>query len=124
MTWKLFVPAVLIGTIAAAPPATATPAADSDSVYFDFLQSHGVSIDQPGPLKTTASEICQGFDNGLTFTQVGGALMQRERSPHEATIQIFGAVEAYCPAHEPQLNVAPPTRLVQLTVGANQRTLT
>ena len=75
-------------------------------VYFDFLQSHGVSIDQPEPLKTTASQICQGFDDGLTFTQVGGALMQRGESPHEATIQIFGAVEAYCPAHDPQLNVA------------------
>ena len=77
MTWKLFVPALLIGAFAAAPPATAAPAADNDSVYFDFLQSHGVSIDQPEPLKTTASQICQGFDDGLTFTQVGGALMQR-----------------------------------------------
>ena len=124
MTWKLFVPALLIGAFAAAPPATAAPAADNDSVYLDFLQSHGVSIDQPEPLKTTASQICQGFDDGLTFTQVGCALMQRGGSPHEATIQIFGAVEAYCPAHDPQLNVAPPTRLLQLTVGANQRTLT
>jgi hypothetical protein len=71
------------------------------------------------PIGTTASEICHGFDDGLTFTQVGGALMQRGGSPHETTIQIFGAVEAYYPAHDPQLNVAPPTRLVQLTVAAN-----
>jgi hypothetical protein len=40
--------------------------------------------------------------------------MQRGADPHEATIQIFGAVDAYCPGNTHLLNVmAPPTtRLV------------
>jgi hypothetical protein len=113
MLGKLLIPALLVGAVAAAPSAVAAPAAaDNDSMYLDFLQSHGVSIDQPGPLKTTAGEICQGFDNGLTFTQIGTALIQRGASPHEATIQVFGAVDAYCPIHDPQLNVTPPTQLI------------
>jgi Protein of unknown function (DUF732) len=113
MLGKLLVPALLLGAMAAAAPAAAAPAAaDGDSMYFDFLRSHGVSVDQPGPLKITASEICQGFDDGMTFVDVGNALMQRGADPREATIQIFGAVEAYCPVHDPLLNVAPTTRLV------------
>jgi hypothetical protein len=116
--------ALLMGAVAAASPATAAPGVDNDSVYLDFLQSHGVSIDQPGPLKSTAGEICRGFDDGMTFTGVGATLMQRGATPHEATIQIFGAVEAYCPSHDQQLNVAPTTRLVHLTDMASDRALT
>jgi hypothetical protein len=66
----------MLGAVARAPPAAAAPVADSDSVYLDFLQSHGVSIDQPGQLTSTAGEICQAFDDGLSFIQVGNVLMQ------------------------------------------------
>jgi hypothetical protein len=132
MIWRLFKPAMrhamvvalLMGAVAAASPATAAPDVDKDSVYLDFLQNHGVSIDQPGPLKSTAGEICRGLDDGMTFTEVGATLMQRGTTPHEATIQIFGAVEAYCPSHDAQLNVAPTTRLVHFTDMASDRPLT
>jgi hypothetical protein len=109
----LVIAAAVLAAVSAAP-ASATPTTNSDSLYFDFLQHHGVSIDQPEMLKTTASEICQGFDGGKTFGEVGGALMQRGASPHEATIQIFGAVDAYCPGNTHALDVMPPptTRLV------------
>ena len=105
--------AAVLAAVSAAP-ASATPTPNSDYLYFDFLQDHGVSIDQLETLTTTAGEICQGFDAGKSFGEVGAALMQRGADPHEATIQIFGAVDAYCPGNTHLLNVMAPstTRLV------------
>ena len=38
--------------------------------------------------------------------------MQRRADPHEATIQIFGAVDAYCPGNTHLVMAPPTTRLV------------
>lgn len=111
---RIWTTAVAAAAIAVATAGAAHAAPESDATFFDFLQSHGVSTDQPELLKNTAGEICRQFDDGASFAEVGVALMERGADPHQATIQIFGAVDSYCPANAGQLNVAPtpPTRLV------------
>jgi hypothetical protein len=59
-----------------------------------------LSTDTPTELKDVALVICQSFDDGLSFNQVGLPLMNGGATSHEAAVEIFGAIGAYCPWHQ------------------------
>ncbi len=108
--------AAITGGVATAAPAAAD--ADSDSAYFAFLQDHGVAPDAPAAMKQTALGICRGFDDCLTFLQVGGPLIDGGATPHQAAVEIIGAVDAYCPRNDRALSFANPAiRLVDFNIA-------
>ena len=71
-------------------------------------------------LRQTALGICHGFDDGLTFVQVGGPLIDGGATPHQAAVEIIGAVDAYCPRNDRALSFAnPPIQLVDNNTRAH-----
>ncbi|HUO38297.1 MAG TPA: DUF732 domain-containing protein [Mycobacterium sp.] len=92
--------------------------ADSDSAHLAFLQDHGVPAEAPTTMKQTALGICRGFDDGLTFVQVGASLIDRGATAHQAAVEIIGAVDSYCPRNDRALSFPnPATRLVDFSIS-------
>ena len=111
--------AIAVAGAAIVAPAVAHAGTDDDTAYLGFLRDHGVPTDTPVALKQTALGICRGFDQGLTFVQVGGPLMDDGATAHQAAVEIFGAVGAYCPRNDQALSFADPAiQLVHSTAPA------
>jgi hypothetical protein len=78
---------------------------DTEIIFVEFFEGEFMDMDAAGErtLIDTATAVCEGFDAGLSFTDVHGALSTN--LPDDVTNGVIaGALFAYCPEHQDVLN--------------------
>jgi hypothetical protein len=90
--------------LAVTPMAAADPGVNyADYVYFSYLKDHGLRLDNPKQLKDIGLSICHALDDDLPWQRVGSNVMGYGLTEQQATVEIQGAVTAYCPRNQHRL---------------------